>query len=590
MFAGAEHRDPISELCERLRDGPHDLGATDILLAEELARSSKWLGVREQQALILTVLASHVAVRSGSTRVPLGGGPKGYLGQTLRGLIRGAELDLKVGQVLKDINEMCRASMFDRVVGTSDEFKPLIFSGDCLYHQRLFFAEDRLVERLHARLSMTAEGDEATDLDGALTDEQKRAVASALVAPLTVVSGGPGTGKTAIIKAIVHNALKRGLSAQRIALAAPTGKASQRMLASISAGDNHEDLPTVQTLHRLLGYRARTDSLLSAIPLSAPLVLLGDADQLPSVDAGAILRDLVIAGSESSRDFAHRLTRSFRMDPADPEGSAILTAANLVNAGEAEAALASMTRRRVTGLEYSGIELVNTGKDSPDEFIESWKRAHILELENFESVAGHAYHLEDGAFGDDDAERLQSLFHHYETFRLLCVSRRHATGTERVNEILHRDFIARFGLDLHPDFCPGEPVLVRRNDYQRKLYNGDQGIIVRVVDDTGMHLRAAFGSERGYRTLPLPAIRDNIEVAHAITVHRAQGSEFTRIGVLLPPQDIPLSSREMLYTAITRARRSVVVVGSPRIVKAAIHRRIERFSAVAEKLSVPHAH
>jgi exodeoxyribonuclease V alpha subunit len=422
-------------------------------------------------------------------------------------------------------------------------------------------------------------------------------------------------------------------------LAAPTGKAANRMWTSIRRGLEavlerdpvDEELLSAgvepQTMHRLLGYIPGTDRfrhhdnnplaattvivdeasmidlvlmerLLRALAPGARLVVLGDADQLPSVDAGAVLRDLVQAGA--GRGFAVQLTRSFRMDPQNPAGRAILTAAREVNAGRAAALLDPagespgrlMRRDALSALEYQGVEFWATGGEISrvHEFVDHWLKKRIRGQRDFERLSAKVYRYLDERWADEDERDLAALFAIYDTSRLLTVTRRLSTGSEALNRRLHKRVLADASLSYSPDFVPGEPVMMRRNDYERGLFNGDQGMVVRVSDSGGpQQFRVVFPRGGSFAMFRLDALRTHIELSFAMTVHKSQGSEFDEIALILPAVELPLLTREMLYTGMTRARRSVVLIGTEDLARAAIVQQGQRFSGLADKLTAASA-
>ena len=656
------HDDALDELFRNVAAGAqaHDLGDESLYLAEELAELQWSLGSSEKRAVAILVLATMISVRQGSSRLPLGRTAESYLGRLVTSLVRASKLALDVPALLQDIDALTRLSL-NRVIGRGDEYRPLILAGGCIYQHRMFWCENQLAGRLRARLAAGAgaaggEGGEAA-IDRALAEvlarpavvggaavalsaEQEQAVRAAVGRPTAVISGGPGTGKTAIVATMLRVLRRLGEPVDGLALAAPTGKAAHRMGASIrqallavpDRGPVDDELLAgglePQTLHRLLGYvpgldrfrhhennplRASTvivdeasmidlelmERLLRAVPPETRLVLLGDADQLPSVDAGAVLRDLMLAGADSARGsgFARRLTHSYRMDPRNPAGRAILRAASAINRGDVAALLRPagdgddpghlVVRTSPAALAWRGIELLDTGGslDAVHELVDHWHRTRIAAHPEFQRLATKTYCHHDGQWSAEDSQDLAALFALYEHSRLLTVTRRQDTGSEAINRRLHRRVIAAASVEHSPDFYPGEPVMMRRNDYERGLFNGDQGLVVRVSENDGQQrFRLLFARSDGFAAFPIDALRMHVELAFAMTVHKSQGSELDEVALILPGEEIPLATREMLYTGVTRARRAVVLVGTPALVAAAASRPGERFSGLADKL------
>lgn len=623
----------------------HDLGDDSLYLAEELVRLQWSLGPRERRALALLVLAALISVRQGSTRLPLDTRVGSYLGKLVKSLAAAAELDDSPSALLRDINRIAEATTLEYLVGRAGEYRPLILSDGCVYQHRMLWCEDQLAGRLRDRIAAggSVELPAPADVDAAVAEvlarpayyteepaelsaEQIRAVTTAVQRPFTVVSGGPGTGKTAIIVSMLRVLARLGTPIESIALAAPTGKAANRMAGAIRSAlaavrdpdDTDRALadaaPAPRTLHRLLGYlpsaeRFRhhennplpasmvivdeasmidlvlAERLVRAVPPTARLILLGDADQLPSVDAGAVLRDLV----STDTDLATRLTHSFRMDVHDPAGRAILTAARELNAGKISA-FVNARRTDTAKLAYTGVELLDTRKGTTiGQFADAWYRDRIASHPDFERLSTREYRYDDGQWADGDEADLAALLGIYESNRLLTVTRRFAAGAEAINRRLHDRIIATASVDYQPDFYPGEPVLMRHNDYDRGLFNGDSGVVVRVKEkDDEQHYRVVFPRVDGYGVFHLDSVRAHIEVAFAVTVHKSQGSEYDHVSLILPQHDLPLLTREMIYTGVTRARSSVVIVGDAGILKTGATRAVDRFSGLADKLFCTH--
>jgi exodeoxyribonuclease V alpha subunit len=506
------------------------------------------------------------------------------------------------------------------VVGAPGQRKPLILDGHWLYTEKLFTSEERLVAALAKRLDASAFAPEAIERAVAEvvatatprpTDEQAAVVRAVLGRRFAVVTGGPGTGKTTIVLALVRALVRLGLQPAEIALAAPTGKAANRLEEALRAGLEQAEAPADQglratapaaeTLHRRLGYSPHAgafqfgphnrlphravivdegsmidlflmERLAAAVADGALLVVMGDADQLPSVDAGAVFRDLAPLGL--------RLTRSFRMDPGRTAGRRILEVARAVQAGE-PAALGPLLHERTgaAAVMFDGAELVPAA--AREALLERWYTERIAARPDFEALISREHTLHEAELTPDDLACLETLSRHYQSFRLLCLTRARATGVEAVNAWLHR----RHGAATAA-LIAGEPILMLRNDYERGLYNGDQGLVVRVREDgRPARLMAAFPVAGRWSLWDLDGLRDTVELAFALTVHKAQGSEYDDVALLLPDAPMPLLSRELLYTAISRARRAVVVCGPPAVLSAGVSRALTRSSGVGERLA-----
>lgn len=454
---------------------------------------------------------------------------------------------------------------------------------DLVYLRRFHDLECTVAERLVALASQpTAVPAPVDDLSDEmhLDDGQREAVRVCLASRLGVLVGGPGTGKTRTVATILAALLRGDGATPRIALAAPTGKAAARMGESIAGaaalldGADPELADSMRqikpsTVHRLLGVRTGsaafrhnasdplhhdvviideasmmslplTASLLDALGDSTRVILVGDPDQLASVEAGSVLADLVAAVGPTSTCVAE-LTANHRFG----DGSAIAELASAVRAGDSEAA-----RRALEGDE--AVSLSSTSGRSIIEPVASAMRQAALS-------------------GDATAAAK-----HLDSVRVLCAHRRGPAGVARWNSMVE----SWLG-DVRPfsDYA-GRPVMVTENDASRRLFNGDIGV---VVDRDGA-LEVVLPDGDGVRAVPRVHL-GRVETVHALTIHKSQGSEFDRVIVVLPSADSLLATRELLYTAITRARSSVTLIGSLDTVLAALARPTRRASGLRTRLS-----
>src|SRR5262249_22538819 len=222
-----------------------------------------------------------------------------------------------------------------------------------------------------------------------------------------------------------------------------------------------------------------------------------------------------------------------------------------------------------------------------DAFLARWE--HQLADSKTSALATRVYDAPRGTLADGDRDLIFHLFERLSRHRILCVTRVGAVGSERVNSHMHRRAAARAGVRGTRPMLPGEPVMVLRNDYERRLFNGDQGIVLNIRDGgSRAFLAGVFPRGKELAVFGIDTLRESIELAYATSVHKAQGSEFDAVAVILPEKDLPLLlTREVLYTAVSRAQRSVVVVGSEQMLDLGITRRSERHSGLAEELSAP---
>lgn len=491
------------------------------------------------------------------------------------------------------------------VTGTADAPRafPLVLDhGGRLYLHRYFDYERRLARRLLASAQMPAREPSRAALDRLATlfpprpgeiepDWQKAAAELALRRGLAVISGGPGTGKTTTVVNLLACLLEQE-PGSRIALAAPTGKAAARMTEAIRQRAGHvpaalrERLPAeASTVHRLLRYHpergfthhqgnplpvdvlvvdeasmldlALATRLLEAVPAGARVVLLGDKDQLAAVESGAVFAELAQRGTLG--DVAVWLTRNHRF-AAD---SGIGRLAADINAGRADEAVAWLRESADRGVQWRpGVQ------DAP-------------EL----ARQGYAAYLETVRRDPRDVEAIHAAFGR---FRVLCAVRGGEQGVDAANGAMAshaRSVLAGVAGAFEPlagsPWFTGRPVMVAVNDYARKLFNGDIGIAL--PDESGepmVFFPDGGGGWRGIAPVRMPAH----ETAFAMTVHKSQGSEFDDVLVLLPAHRSAVLARELLYTAVTRARESVTLLATEDALRDAIGRKVARASGLLARL------
>lgn len=472
------------------------------------------------------------------------------------------------------------------LVGDADD-RPLRLEGDHLYLDR-YWREERAVARA---LGQRAGGaDAAADLafDAALARLDATAAAPAARGRLAVIAGGPGTGKTTLVARLVA-ALVEGDDRLLVALAAPTAKAAVRLAEAVH--DEARALPVdeavrarllglrVSTLHRLLGRRGDSRSrflhhagnrlphdvvvvdetsmvsltmmsrLLDAIRDDARLVLVGDPHQLSSIEAGAVLNDVVGAARLEGRVVVLERVHRF--------GGAIAALADAIRRGDGDAAIAALR-------DSDGEHVVWLPVDAAPE-------DDLAPIREAATATGRAVIA--AARAGDAPAALAGL----NAFRLLCAHRRGPYGVSGWTVAAERWLAGEIdaaGGRLR-DY-PGRPLLVTANDYDLNLFNGDTGVVVAEAD----RLTAAF-EDRTVR----PNQLGSVETMYAMTVHKAQGSQFATAAVVLPPPSSRILTRELLYTAVTRARDRLIVTGTEAAIRAAIDRPAARASGLAARLS-----
>ena len=557
------------------------LGAADVHVARRLGAMT---GEGDEQVLLATALAVR-AVRQGSTCVDLA---------TV------ADLPLEDDPALPwpDVPAWQASVGRSPLVGE----RVLRVDNGLLYLDRYWREEVQVCDDLLARLARPAPQVDTAALDAGVLrvfpaagyDEQRTAARAAAERWTTVLTGGPGTGKTTTVAGLLALLAEQaelesgGARRLRIALTAPTGKASARLQESVDA--ETRALPAADrarlgelkasTLHRLLGWRPDSSTrfrhdrgnrlphdvvvvdetsmvsltmmarLLEAVRADARLVLVGDPGQLASVEAGAVLADLVDG-------FGRR----------DVSPVAALTTAHRFGGGIAElaTALRGDDADRVVEVLRSGgdVELV----DPADERAMAAFRATVTEAALAVRLAAEA--------GDAEAA-VAALDRH----RLLCAHREGPYGVTGWNRQVERLVADRTGVTHYDEWYAGRPVLVTANDYGQGLYNGDLGVTVRLVDG---RLRVVVPGADGLKEFATTRMA-GVQTVHAMTVHKSQGSQAREVSVVMPPDDSPLLTHELFYTAVTRAQDKVRVIGTEESVRAAVARTVQRASGLARRL------
>ncbi len=482
--------------------------------------------------------------------------------------------------------------------GSAPQRAPLTLDGERLYLNRFWYFEDFVANRIKAMLSDRRDEDpveiqslvDTLFADTSTPDpDQMNAVLTAAIKPFTVISGGPGSGKTSTVVRILALLLTLDPGC-RVALAAPTGKAAARMIDSIRGRIDQLDIDSAvkraipeeaRTIHRLLRYSHRgfdydqqnplpfdcvvideasmidlklTYHLLAALPPETRLILLGDRDQLSAVAAGNVLGDITGHGLDiSDAPIAASIAllgSSYRFDSE----SAIGEIAQLVNRGERNACL-ELLRQSIRGLHWH-----ENNNEELDPVALAWL------VEAFQPV-----------FDSDSPAVALAVF---ESVRILSCTNLGSLGSDALNRLISSEMLARNNLPAAELFS-GLPIMITRNRHELGLFNGDTGILWQCQDG----LRACFrDSDGGIRELSLYRL-PKFTPAWASTVHKSQGSEFDSVMLVLPvdPESETLS-RELLYTAITRARRQFILHGSEAAAETAIRRITRRHSGLAHKL------
>ncbi len=508
------------------------------------------------------------------------------------------------------------------LVGDGSTLRPFVIdAAGRFYLWRNYRNECVVAGRLRARLAARSDAACAAspeqldvlfgDESGSTVQPQRDAVAAVLDRSLFVLTGGPGTGKTRTVLRMLTMLQKRASQPLRIALAAPTGKAAQRLLQSLRQGKEtlRQQLPVewqvaldavpdheAQTLHRLLAYspqqgrylRRRDDplaadvvvvdeasmvdlamlrALLDAVPEQASLILVGDADQLTSVAAGTVLQDLVALLESRHPESVVRLQHSFR---ASTHLAALNHAVRLGDAG--------LLRSTVAAAGDAARLLPYEADAALARLVQRW--ADALALADFRAVpdVGNT----GGQAGSDALLALRALGQR----QLLCALREGSTGALAINRRIEQRVRLRWQLPPAQEWYAGRVVMISQNDYALGLFNGDIGL---ALQDAAGHLRVWFeGVDADGQTTArafAPGMLPAHETAFAISIHKSQGSEYDHVAVLLPPDpEHRILSRQLLYTALSRARASVEIWSNAASLDAALTRIAVRHGGLAARL------
>jgi exodeoxyribonuclease V alpha subunit len=488
------------------------------------------------------------------------------------------------------------------VVGFSNKCTgdfPLVLFRGRLYLQKYFLYESRLASQLRrlATFEYSVDGKAEKFLDryfgdnGDETDWQKEAVKCAVQKGLTIISGGPGTGKTTTIVKLLAVLLQVVDREMAIGLCAPTGKAAMRLQYAVSSGMAVLGLPSeladripgkAMTLHRLLGVKrnssgfrhngdnplpydllvvdeasmvdlALMSKLVDSLKPTARLVLLGDRDQLVSVESGAVLGDCIRSLPQNTIE----LKKTWRFD------SGIKELSRAINRGDTAGAW---------------------------RLFEDDNIANVILLQgDYLDFIGEKYrnYMSRSVWLGDGTVEPETVFREFSTFQTLCAVHYGERGVEGINRQVEIFLAASAGPGgeyriIPGGWYPGRPIMVTRNDYTLGVYNGDIGICL--PDPVDGSLKIWFENGQGNYKGYFPSRLPQHETAFAITIHKSQGSEFDEVLLVLPDKENKVLCRELLYTGVTRAGKEVTLAGSKNIFGYGLGRPVRRFSGLREQL------
>lgn len=535
---------------------------------------------------------------------------------------------------LPSLSDWRKRLLTSKTVGKPGDYKPLILdSMDRLYLYRYWQYENRLAGMIGKMTGRTTQFNDlipfkeelnrifSGDFPSGEIHWQRVSAAAAITGKMTVLSGGPGTGKSSTILKTALLLLKKGKESGRkirVALTAPTGKAAGRLKEAINeltgtAGD-HSILrglsENVSTIHRLLGpvwntpyFRYTTDrklpydlvvvdecsmidlplmcKLFEALPESSSVVLLGDKDQLASIEAGAVFADICDAGKKHF--YSVSLSERIMSVTGEPIPEEMLSSNEPVIADSlfvleksyrftCDSGIGILSRIIRNGDSKSAIELLNGGKYPDCVFTEMDDVGHFISSLEEKVVTEYSGFLESASPG----EALKRL----SDYRVLTALRKGPWGVEKINNAIENIFTRKGLIKPYGEFYHKKPVLITRNDYRRMLYNGDTGVVFQQNNEISSYFPGQSIDLRKISTTLIP----EHETSFAMTIHKSQGSEFDAVLIIIPPHSSPLLNRELLYTGITRAKKRVEIWGSRSIITTIIENPVRRSSGLRESL------
>ncbi len=594
-----------------------DSDLTDLLadrLEKELIRFLEQehgeMTTEEKLAVILTVqfrMAGHVCLS---------------INKTVRELGNMLELDSQLMGMLPDRTLQLTESS---IIGKPDQETPFVLDGDKLYQHRYFKMERSLKEWINQKsdLQSSVLSDKKIEILNELFEDepkdendepnwQKVAVLLSAIKPFLIISGGPGTGKTTTVARLLVLHQRSSGKPLKVALAAPTGKAAGRMGEALKAGMKRlnmsdEDLEKYplesQTIHRLLrGVEERGllppvrekklpyDMVIideaSMIDLSlmnrltkhlAPetkLILLGDKNQLASVEAGSVFADLCGKADNLFREETVGL-----LDTAGIELDRSRFEADLSTADDSIVYLTKSYRFSSDSGIGTLAEAVNKGITSSEDFnqiVDCFsdvdQKAFNYQKHDFETIIEALTKRVREASSMTD---VSALLDFWKMQMWLTVLRRGLSGSERLNQLAEQSLATKRAVRMNQGWYSGRPIIITRNDYDLGVYNGDFGVCMKSNEEDRFLIHVQSGA--GVKTIRPERLQD-YKPAFFLTVHKSQGSEFDTVNLLMPKDDVPILTKELLYTAITRAKQEFVLYGDKLMFVKGSVRSTERFS------------
>lgn len=520
--------------------------------------------------------------------------------KTLKDCILQVSQHTREGQIaLACTQEQHEALLKTEVVGTAGDYKPLILDKGYLYLRRYWQYQQQLSDQINARIeineSTDSEAESIQRLDRYFTtqndetDWQRVAAQRALSSKFLIISGGPGTGKTTTITRLLCLLIEQKLANSqaddelKILLAAPTGKASIRMLDAINEAQSElqaseevlKQMPKkASTIHKLLGFMpekvnfkhnrnhllnadvvlvdeasmidiALMTKLVEAVPPNAKLILIGDKDQLSSVEIGSVFSDMCEGLKDS--DNLVMLQKNWRF--AKDSGIGQLAIAS--NNGDSKVVLELLNDEEKTDCQILLPSILNE-RQIPNFLTTPW--------DNYFKIL------------NDDESTIQEVFIAFNQYRILCALRRGLNGSSIMSNrietaLTQQGFIRSAHNQLPQNWYHGRPVMITQNSYSKGLFNGDTGITLIRNGEVKVYFQEGDGGD--YKSLA-PVRLPAHETTWAMTIHKSQGSEFDEVALILPHEVMPLLTRQLIYTGITRAKKKVSIIASEDVLKAGI--------------------
>ena len=518
------------------------------------------------------------------------------------------------------------------VVTMSGEYRPLVLEPDGrLYLYRYWDWEKRLAEDLLVRAQLPDFDIEDSDLSQALTtlfplglgsSDQKVAAALSVLRPLSVITGGPGSGKTTtVVRTVALLQAITGMAADAFTLAAPTGKAAARLREVFLQSVTLPGLVDLQvpehttTIHRLLGIHAADGNpfhdnhnpltcrvlivdeasmidlglmvkLLEAMPRHGRLILLGDRDQLASVEAGSVLEDICNGAEGLPAVLAARLSRVTgvqEVSGATP-GNVTPLAGSLAVLGDSwrydrTSDIGKLASAVQAGDVTQAIDCLQNSNASATTLLPYEGQLGLVKLLIERIVSGYSHCLSLAVAG----AQVHRVFESYGELRVLCAHRSGVSGVSGINRLIEQQLIKIGQIPAGVSWYPGRPVIILSNDYRLGLFNGDIGIAL-VDPDRPTQLAVYFPQSSGAYRAVWPGRLPAHDTVYAMTVHKSQGSEFSRSVLVLPERPSPVLSRELIYTALSRAVHTLEIWGSRDMLSLAVSQRARRQSGLQHRL------